>query len=159
MATANGSQPSAPQVKLKTTEPKVPKKRKKMPSSATDGTDPPLPSETEEDGGDEFQEVTPRRANKPRHERDRQIADKQAGTTIKSLFSSVYLEATDKRKLNDFAVARALRQGKIEFVKVISKGLSQVLIHFNTKGEAEIFSNNQVFLQSVKCTAKEANCF
>jgi hypothetical protein len=154
MATANGSQPSAPQVKLKTTEPKVPKKRKKMPSSATDGTDPPLPSETEEDGGDEFQEVISRRANKPRHDRDRQIADKQAGTTIKSLFSSVYLEATDKRKLNDFAVARALRQGKIEFVKVISKGLSQVLIHFNTKGEAENFSNNQVFLQSVKCTAK-----
>jgi hypothetical protein len=153
MSTASGSQPSAPQVKLKTSNPTVTKKRKKTPSSAADGTDPPLPSDTEEDGGEEFQEVTSRRA-KSRPGRGRKIADSQAGTMNKPLFFSVYLEASDKRRLNDFAIARALHQGKIEFVKVVSKGLSQVLVHFNTKSEAEAFSNNQVFLQSVKCTSK-----
>jgi hypothetical protein len=150
MSTASGSLPSAPHVKLKDTIPNAPKKRKNLPSS--DGTDPPLPSNTE-DGG-EFQEVTSRRANKTRPERDRMSADNQTGTSTKPLFSSVYVEASDNRRLNDFAIARALRQGKIEFVKVVSKGVSQVLIHFNSKIEAESFSNNQVFLQSIKCTSK-----
>jgi hypothetical protein len=143
--------PSAPQVKLK---PKDPKKRK-IHSNIAAGNDPPLPpsSDTEENGEEDFQEVFARRT-KAQFRRDRNQAEIRTGTIPKSPFSSVYLEAADKRKLNDFTVARALRQANIEFTKVVSKGISQVLVHFNTKSEADMLINNTVFLQTVKCTAK-----
>jgi hypothetical protein len=143
-------QPSAPEVKLK---PK-PHKKRKMPSEHNEGEDTALPSsDTEENGEDGFQEVFNRRS-KAQPKKDREQAANRAGTIPKPLFHSVYLESADQRKLNDFAVARALRQAKIEFAKVVSKGRSQVLVHYNTRTEAELLLNNKAFLQTVNCTAK-----
>jgi hypothetical protein len=103
MRSASGSQPSAPQVKLKAPDP-VANKKRKLPSLTTV---PPLPStETEEDGGDDFQKVTSRR-EKPRQHQGKRNAAHQTGTFVNSLFSSVYLEASDKRRLNDFEIARS----------------------------------------------------
>jgi hypothetical protein len=99
MRSASGSQPSAPQVKLKTPD-AIANKKRKMPSLSNV---PSLPStETEEDGGgQEFREVYSRR-DKPRQHRDRQNPMNQTGTFTNSLFSSVYLEASDKRRLKRF---------------------------------------------------------
>jgi hypothetical protein len=150
MPPPEGPQPSAPEVKLK---PKPHKKRRTR-SDINDGGEPALPSSDTEDSGEEgFQEVFNRRS-KAQPRKDREQAANRAGTIPKPLFYSVYLEATDQRKLNDFAVARALRQAKIDFAKVVSKGRSQVLVHYNTKNEAELLLNNKAFLQTVNCTAK-----
>jgi hypothetical protein len=150
MPPPEGPQPSAPEVKLK---PK-PHKKRRMRSELNDGEEPALPSSDSEENGEEgFQEVFNRRS-KAQPKKDREHAAHQAGTIPKPLFHSVYIEAADQRKLNDFTVARALRQAKIDFAKVVSKGRSQVLVHYNTRTEAELLLNNKAFLQTVNCTAK-----
>lgn len=111
-----------------------------------------------EDGGSAFLSQKPRL--KPKNKKSCTLTPHsepqiQSGTSSGTqALSGVYLEALDKRKLNDFAVAKKLHAEGISFRNIFSKGYSQLLIRFATLTEANSLINNLTLLQNLHCSAQ-----
>lgn len=65
----------------------------------------------------------------------------------------VYLEALDKRRLNDSTVGKKLHDNKIPFHDIFVKGYSQVLVRFNTPAEANFLVHHPTLLDALRCKA------
>jgi Zinc knuckle len=154
MASLKGAKKVGPPVDPKAKPPEASTK-KRNPSVLTDDT----PATEDEENGGEFR--MQRRSSRKMRKRLESLGTSESNTKSNEgrdqppnpNFTNVYLEATDKRRLNDFAVARQLRKAKIDFARIIAKGHSQILIRFSTKAAALELVNNESFHQSFKCTA------